>query len=76
MIWRYMDVGKFLSLITTETLFFANAAAMEDPYEGFTRLPSEAMAAAAQKAIRETMAKQGKAWNGKEYHTIPWQGKA
>jgi hypothetical protein len=51
MIWRYMNVGQFLSLITTETLFFSSAAAMEDPYEGFYPLPSRTIAAATHKKV-------------------------
>lgn len=33
-VWRYMDLPKFLDLITTEKLFFANASQLTDKYEG------------------------------------------
>ena len=33
-LWRYMDLGKFISLISTKTLYFASAASFQDPFEG------------------------------------------
>ncbi len=33
-LWRYMDLGKFISLISTQTLYFASAASFQDPFEG------------------------------------------
>lgn len=33
-LWRYMDLGKFISLISKKTLFFASAEAFEDIFEG------------------------------------------
>lgn len=33
-LWRFMDLGKFLSLIQTETLYFARADTFDDPFEG------------------------------------------
>jgi len=41
-IWRYMDLGKFVSLLQRRELFFASAESMEDPYEGAQ--PEAAMA--------------------------------
>lgn len=38
-VWRYMDLPKFLDLITTEKLFFANCSKLTDKYEGV--LPQE-----------------------------------
>jgi hypothetical protein len=35
-LWRYMDVPKFLSLIEDNGLFFARADLMTDPWEGST----------------------------------------
>jgi len=34
-IWRYIDLGKFASLLATEKLYFACPCEFEDPYEGF-----------------------------------------
>src|SRR5947209_8019300 len=33
-IWRYMDLGKLVSLLHTRTLFFSAASRMEDYWEG------------------------------------------
>jgi hypothetical protein len=33
-IWRYMDLGKFLSLIQTSQLWFSHTSKFDDPYEG------------------------------------------
>lgn len=33
-LWRYMDVGKFIHLVSSEKLYFASADSFEDPYEG------------------------------------------
>ena len=33
-LWRYMDLGKFIHLISTGKLFFASADSFEDPFEG------------------------------------------
>ena len=33
-IWRYMDFSKYVSLLTTETLWFSRVDKFEDPYEG------------------------------------------
>lgn len=33
-LWRYMDLGKFIHLISTEKLYFASADSFEDPFEG------------------------------------------
>jgi hypothetical protein len=32
-IWRDIDIGKYLDMITTQKLFFANPVNFEDPYE-------------------------------------------
>ena len=34
-IWRYMDLAKFLSLLSNEALYFACPSELDDPYEGF-----------------------------------------
>lgn len=34
-IWRYMDISKFISLLTTRSLYFACPSELGDPYEGF-----------------------------------------
>ena len=34
MLWRYMDLSKFLSMINKEELFFTAAYKFEDPFEG------------------------------------------
>ena len=33
-LWRYMDLGKFIHLISTEKLYFASADSFEDLFEG------------------------------------------
>ena len=33
-LWRFMDFTKFISLISTQTLFFTRADRFEDPFEG------------------------------------------
>lgn len=33
-IWRYMDLGKFISLIQTNQLWFSHTSKFQDPYEG------------------------------------------
>lgn len=38
-IWRYVSVSQFLSLLETESLWFARADSFDDPYEG--RLPQK-----------------------------------
>lgn len=34
MIWRHMDFGKYLDMVTTASLAMPNATLMRDPYEG------------------------------------------
>ncbi len=34
-IWRYTDLAKFVSLLVTESLYFACPSEFDDPYEGF-----------------------------------------
>jgi hypothetical protein len=34
-IWRYMDLAKFISLLTNEALYFSCPDEFDDPYEGF-----------------------------------------
>jgi hypothetical protein len=33
-IWRYMDLAKFVSLLSSEALYFACPCEFKDPYEG------------------------------------------
>jgi hypothetical protein len=33
-IWKYMDLAKFLSLLTTESLYFSTPFQFQDPFEG------------------------------------------
>lgn len=41
-IWRYMSLGKFESLLRTKSLFFCRADRFSDPYEGsITRIEAE-----------------------------------
>jgi hypothetical protein len=35
-IWRYMDISKYISLLITNSLFFARSDLFDDPYEGAT----------------------------------------
>ena len=34
-IWKYMDLGKFISILSTKSLYFTNATELDDPFEGF-----------------------------------------
>jgi hypothetical protein len=34
-IWRYMDLAKFISLLSKQSLYFACATQFNDPYEGY-----------------------------------------
>ena len=33
-LWRYMDLGKFIHLVSTKKLYFASADSFDDPFEG------------------------------------------
>lgn len=33
-LWRYMDISKFMSLLQSKSLYFARSDTFEDPYEG------------------------------------------
>lgn len=33
-LWRYMDIAKFISMLSTESLYFAPADSFDDPFEG------------------------------------------
>lgn len=33
-LWRYMDLAKFISLLSTESLYFSPAESFDDPFEG------------------------------------------
>jgi hypothetical protein len=32
-IWKYMDLAKFLALLTTESLYFPSPSRLQDPFE-------------------------------------------
>lgn len=34
LLWRYMDVAKFISMLSTKSLYFTPADSFEDPFEG------------------------------------------
>jgi hypothetical protein len=34
-IWRYMDLTRFVLLLTRGSLFFASLSQLDDPYEGY-----------------------------------------
>jgi hypothetical protein len=42
-IWRYMDLPKFISMLSTKTLWFAKAASFEDGYECFCEVARREM---------------------------------
>jgi hypothetical protein len=42
-IWRYMDIIKFLDLIQTQQLYFSNIENFNDPYEGFVSIDYKEM---------------------------------
>jgi len=33
-LWRYMDIAKFISMLSTSSLYFAPASSFDDPFEG------------------------------------------
>lgn len=33
-LWRYMDIAKFISMLSTESLYFSPSEAFDDPFEG------------------------------------------
>lgn len=33
-LWRYMDIAKFISMLSTNSLYFAPASSFDDPFEG------------------------------------------
>lgn len=37
-IWRYMDLPRFVAILSSQTLWFAKAARFEDGYDGFCRV--------------------------------------
>lgn len=40
-IWRYMDLPRFIAILSTSSLWFAKAATLrDDPYEGFGKAKS------------------------------------
>ena len=39
-IWRYVDLSKLISFISTQSLFFARADKFEDPFEGALPYPN------------------------------------
>ena len=44
-IWRYMDLPKFVSMLASNTLWFAKVASLEDCYEGFCEAKAREMPA-------------------------------
>src|ERR1700728_2712741 len=55
-IWKYMDLAKFASLLTTQSLYFACPTEFNDPYEGL--LPknhNEAISNMLQKHLDDVM---------------------
>lgn len=56
-IWRYIDLGKFVDLLATESLYFACPSQFEDPYEGLVpRSHVEAESKIFQKFIDDILA--------------------
>ncbi|MFV8249897.1 hypothetical protein [Bdellovibrio bacteriovorus] len=40
-VWRYMDIGKFISLLNRKSVFFSEASKFADSREGFAILPRQ-----------------------------------
>jgi hypothetical protein len=40
LVWRYMDIGKFISMLNESTLAFARVDLLDDPFEGSYSRPS------------------------------------
>lgn len=61
-LWRYMDLAKFLALLDSSCLYFSNISAFDDPFEGhppqkitqaFTAIPSGLDDKATNKRMKE-----------------------
>lgn len=53
-LWRYIDLQKFISMLSTRTLFFSRPSAFRDPYEGWMpRSHMEALAGINQRYIAQ-----------------------
>jgi hypothetical protein len=56
-IWKYMDLAKFASLLTTQSLYFARPTEFNDPYEGLLpKSHNEAISNMLQKHLDDVMA--------------------
>lgn len=65
-IWRYMDLSKFLYLITTNFLYFPRSDKLGDPYEGsYTKIDL-----ANREAFLKTLVSRGKKFNNPFSETI------
>jgi hypothetical protein len=42
-IWRYMSLSKYISLLSTSTLFFSRADKFEDSFEGSSTVPTQSL---------------------------------
>ena len=68
-VWRYMSIEKFLSLITSQELFFANTSRVTDQYDGQIplsnqqRLLDDLIAKGKSKAEAESVVNKGLARN-------------
>ena len=52
-LWRYMDFMKFVSLLDTQSLFFARADKLGDPFEGSFPKPNADMRVEESRELRE-----------------------
>ena len=55
-IWRYMDIPKFISLLTTRSLYFACPSELGDPYEGFLpKIQANALSEVTQRLVDDIL---------------------
>jgi len=56
-IWRYMDLEKFISLVTNRGLYFSCPCQFDDPYEGhYTKSQIEAFSEIFEKSLNDSLA--------------------
>jgi hypothetical protein len=56
-IWRYMDFSKFLSLLTSRSLYFACPSELGDPYEGcLPKIQAQALSELIQRPVDDVLA--------------------
>src|SRR5688572_11852050 len=66
-IWRYVSLSKFVSMLTTQTLWFAGLLHLDDPFEGAeTKMDALVRRASIELARRESPEVPAFIWDGME----------